>query len=189
MLGVNLMVMISRGDKTVEVYSASSADSIDVIRNLKQDSSSVPYGYSRTISVTACFDKLYEICKDNTNDTLFIMNVSEEEITAQISTSKEVFEKVRDNGKIHISLISETRTTEMISYVVNLIKETDGKIIRARTEAIKSYVGEYLSDSYSIITANNYELVKLDNRLERDSGTDTDDDDLSDWSEVDIEAI
>ena len=187
MFGVNVSVMINRGGGFVSTLAITNFEDAEQILNITNKLPS--YSDSRQIYITSCFEALYNGYKDKEKDTLFIMMVSEYSVMAETAKAQEVYHKITSSDKIHIALVSETRSPDIGSYVVDLINDTDGKIVKARAEAIRNYVGEYFSDSYSIFIASSYEFVQLDDVLKSDSYTDTDDDYLYDWDEVYVDIV
>lgn len=185
---VNLSIMVNRGGAEVSEIPLNDRDSlsrIDDITNLVAPRDD----RGEDIVITSCFDTMYEAYKDKTKDTLFILFVTDNMIMANAADSPKVYQKLAKSEKIHISLVSDTRSTDVGSYVIDIIKETNGQIIKSDMASVKEYITGYLPNTYSIITANDYEPVVLKDILKKNSKTDTDDDQLSDWNEVNIDAI
>ncbi len=148
---VNLSVMVNHGG--AEVYNIPLND-VDYFQRIPAITNNVaPSGNkAEIIDITSCYDMIYNAYSNKAKDTLFIMVVTDNMILTNSADSKNIYQKLAESEKIHISLVSDSRSTDIDSYVTDIIKETDGKIIKSDMASVKKYITSYLPNTYSIYT-------------------------------------
>ena len=111
---VNLSVIVSCGDDTFFTISVDDGDFFSRLKSLSNQQSP-DEGDGSMIDITACYNWVYENYKEGTKDTLLIMAVAEEKVMAEVNKSSEVYKKLVDDEKIHISFSFTASITSFFS--------------------------------------------------------------------------
>ncbi len=184
---VNIFLSSGDGDKLQLLNHDGYTDEIaDYVPNTSID---VDNGYFNVTNVLKNIKDRME--EDFEGKTLVFLVCDNKSVVGSRSLSASLLKGLSIMYNVHVSFISKDMVAKEYSYVESIRKTSSAFIFNDFSVGeIKNYIyTEFEPTQFKIITANNYETVKLDSILRKDSKTDTDSDDLSDWNEINVELI
>lgn len=162
----------------------------NVISEYEQENSDSSTG--GILDISKGLSELCDIFCDG-KTAIFII-CSKNEVKGNNKFAGNVINTLLKNHDIIISLAAQNLVVKDNAYAGTVTSLSNGKLfVGLENEPIEKFLYSLTDErGYSIITANNYETVTLATVLRENTGnkdSDTDKDGITDWDEVDVEAV
>lgn len=123
--------------------------------------------------------------------TAILVIAYKKDIAANTADADQMLSLLQGRQDVSVSFIAKDLAPKDASFGELLSNMSSGRLFKSfERQPIEDFLYTlYDKRVYSILTANNYELVRLDTILSANSATNTDGDGISDWYEVDVKTI
>lgn len=123
--------------------------------------------------------------------TAILVIAYKKDIAADTAGADQMISLLQGRQDVSVSFIAKDLAPKDASFGELVSNMSSGRLFKSfERQPIEDFLYTlYDRRVYSILTANNYEPVRLDTILSSNSGTDTDGDGLLDWEEVDVKTI
>lgn len=188
LLNINDPVVFTQSSENSYTYrTITSTNVIETISGISQWSEKT--SKSDIFDLTSVLNSTIE--KYSESETVLFVITSPEKIKARHDLSAKILQQLEYSETVHVSFVSQEMQPAKYSYIEKVTEASKGEIISEfDVKKIVNYIYSFLEpNEYMIITANNYERVRLDSILRKNSATDTDQDSCSDWNEVNTDLI